>query len=166
MLLSDLGSSRSSHKDPFTNLPDEADSDEADEDPWDLSEVPNMDALQCLRKLKKVNKYHKKPKEKQQDSLKAAQLWKDNCLLQVVLLVEAGRGAKLWKHECLEIRKVCQVAARKVVDMWKDSVQGKAQIKVNDYANTWSMNWWKMVASKVVEVFANEVSSKEQASIC
>ena len=54
--------------------------------------------------------------------------------------------------------------ARKVVDMWKDSAQGKAQIKVKAYANTWFMSWWKMVASKVVEVCANEVSSKEQVS--
>ena len=92
-------------------------------------------------------------------------MWKDKCLLQPVLLVEAGREAKLWKDECLEISKVCQVLARKVVDAWKDSAQGKAQIKVTVYANTWSKTWWKMVASKVVEVFANEVSSNEQVSI-
>ena len=148
MLFSDLGSSRSFHKDPFTNLPDEADPDEADEDPWDRSEVPNMDAFQCLRKLKKVKQDHKKLKEKQQDTLKAAQLWKEKCLLQAVPLVEADREAKLWKDECLEISNVCHVRARKVVDMWKDSAQGKAQIKVKAYANTWYMTWWKWLQAR------------------
>ena len=131
------------HKDLFTHLKPSPISDGADNDLCDLT--CEAGSKELAKQVMKVKKEHIKLKQKHQEVLEAAEVWRQK---STVLL----QAAQMWKDRCCQEKKISEVLAGKVVRLLKHSGCNGQTCETDS----------KEVAKQLIKVVAHQVYMNEK----